>query len=224
MNYLNNKRSKNITIYMIFSLFISGCINLTTLQTSLEVEKVNLIINQNKVKSNNQSSKVKIEIDNYGFIVKAYSDAVLPQTNINVKSFWVFLTSDYNNPFTVGANPLGDGNIVKINKQQVNSITFNNIPSGNTYWAVIAAFDSTIDDLLAVNITKPDPTLFSNDKRWSRSINSVTISGFTPNYSDSGNALKVKVFLQPGIAASIDTSIVVKKGSTVIPTTENIGN
>lgn len=208
---------KRKTNYLFFiGILITSCnskpIPNYTINKDSNITKI--VVEKNSKVSLVKKNQVKLLINNQVFNGKAYSNAVLPKTSLDVKSYKFFLTKDFNNPFISGANPMGDGVMLELNKSDlVNSVVFNNVPSGGPYYAVAAAFDGVIGEQSSVNITKADLSLQSFDKKWSRSITSVTVAGSSITYSDQTNALNVQLFLEHGVPAVVDTSVSIAKGN-----------
>lgn len=208
---------KRKTSYLFFiGILITSCTSKPmpnyVINKDSNIQKVSV---EKKVKENIiKNNQVKLLINNQFFNGKAYSSAILPKNSFDVKSYKVFLTRDFNNPFLAGANPMGDGVMLEVNKSDLgNSVIFNNVPSGGPYYAVAAAFDGVIGDIASVNITKADLTLQSLDKKWSRSTNNVIISTNIVTYSDQTDALNTQLFLEHGVPAIVDTSVSIAKGN-----------
>ncbi|GIW22238.1 MAG: hypothetical protein KatS3mg068_1245 [Candidatus Sericytochromatia bacterium] len=160
---------------------------------------------------NNSTKKITLSIYKKSFDTKqlSYSNAILPKKYIDIEYLKVFLIkeSDYLNPFQSGANIFGDGVYKIFNKSlDFSNLIINNVPAGNTYKAVVAAFD--INNL---NITKENNDLASLDKRWFLSSNTVSVTETSITYS-SGISLIVDLFLEDGEGAKVNSSVLIKSG------------
>jgi len=161
---------------------------------------------------------------NPGFNSKAFANPVAPKGLSDVKSFSAFLTTNFNDPFAVGANPQGNGVLTDVNYGGNGSvtITFSSVTSGGPYYAVIAAFDNFVGSSPRNNITNPSPTITSTDKAWARSSNGITIQpDGTFVYTDGSNDLKADLTFKDGSPNSADLQIVVTDGNTVPATSVN---
>lgn len=211
---------KNLTILSFVSLLLASCsyqeIKPEVNKAYNEIKKVK--IDKELISSSINGADVTITINNKSFNNKAINSAVFPKTSVDVKSYQIFLTNNFDNPFTTGANVSQD-TIYKFNSIQ-NTFTFRNIPDGGPYWAVISAWDGTISDPLSQNITEPDLTLLSIDKKWARSTNTVMVSSKIPTYSDSSNSLNLNLQLKQGIKASVDMEVSIVNGDPANPTEE----
>lgn len=203
---------KKIIFFPFGTLLLGSCsyqeINPEIHKISSEISKIK--VDKELVSSIKTGADVTITIENKSFNKKAITDAVFPKTSIDVKSYQIFLTSDFNNPFTTGANVSQD-TIYKFSSTR-NTFTFRNIPDGGPYWAVISAWDGTESDPLAQNITEPDLTLLSIDQKWARSTNTVTVLSKIPTYSDSSNSLNLNLQLKQGVKASVDMEVSIVNG------------
>lgn len=206
------KRSIFISTIVALLTSCSYQANNTSLKSKpVDISKVN--VDKHLIQNSKSGADVTIIINNKAFSKKAITDAVFPKTSIDVKSYQIFLTNDYNNPFNTGSNVSRD-RIYKFDSDSGTTFTFTNIQDGGPYWAVISAWDGLSNDSLAQNITEPDLTLLSIDQKWARSTNSVTIISNNPVYSDSSTFLSTSLQLKQGIPASFDTSISILAGAT----------
>lgn len=205
------KRSIFISTIVALLTSCSYQANNTSLKSKpIDISKVN--VDKHLIQNSKSGADVTIMINNKAFTKKAITDAVFPKTSIDVKSYQIFLTDNYNDPL----ENIVRGRIYRFNSDSGSSFTLTNVPDGGPYWAVISAWDGLIDDSLAQNITEPDldPALLSIDKKWSRSTNSVTIVSKVPSYSDSSTFLNNSLQLKQGIKAAVDTSISILAGAT----------
>ncbi len=217
-SYLFKMKNKKILILPILLIIFASCTN----------QQVN-IINSNIIAKNtvdfNKGFKVTLKLKNIStFKTKNSSSAVLPKTDTDISSYHAFLTTNYNTPFALGTNPLGDGVITQVSNSNSVSIVFNNVPRNGTYYAVLSAFDG---NTISKNITKVDPSISivtsSEEQKWSRSKNSVTISNsgalsFIDKISglpSISTALNIDLSLQEGVSNSIETSVNVTDGNPI---------
>lgn len=198
-NLIKNLKFSLLTLSV--SLFVSSCS--VAGQESLTYPKVNSV--DLKLQ---KSFDLKLNISNLGFKTKAELSGPEdpPATNLDkIKSFDAFLTTNYNNPLAPGANPFGNNYIIKVNyNPKSTTIMFPAVPAGGPYYAVIAAYDSDKDDVNRKNITYSDPSISSNNKRWSRSSNNVSIARSQISFSDLGTKLKVKLKLSKPNGIGVD--------------------
>lgn len=205
------KRSIFISTIVALLTSCSYQANNTSLKSKpIDISKVN--VDKHLIQNSKSGADVTIMINKKAFTKKAITDAVFPKTSIDVKSYQIFLTDNYNAPL----ENIVRGRIYEFNSDSGSSFTLTNVPDGGPYWAVISAWDGLIDDSLAQNITEPDldPSLLSIDKKWSRSTNNVTIVSKTPSYSDSSTFLTNSLQLKQGIKAAVDTSVSILAGAT----------
>lgn len=155
----------------------------------------NLPVSTNKVENLqvvNNAQKAEVR---FSFSIK---DAA---STARVKSVDVYL---------VDASGLSDPTNVYIDMNQVNvvdgviSTGFTNVPSGGPYYAVIQAFDDTVDGLSRDNITAPN--ISASSMPIDISSNSVSSSGSSLSYS-SDNKLNVVIHLVPYNNAHADVEI-----------------
>lgn len=203
------KKSIVITTFIALLTSCSYQTNNVSLK-KIDISKIN--IDKHLIQKDKIGADVTITINSKSFNNKAITNAVFPKTSVDVKSYQIFLTNNFDNPFTTGAN-ISQDTIYKFDSIQ-NTFTFRNIPDGGPYWAVISAWDGTISDPLAQNITEPDLTLLSIDQKWARSTNTVTVSSKIPTYSDSSTSLSTTLQLKQGVPAAVDTSISILPGGT----------
>lgn len=192
------------------------CINACT---SKGVNSANFYTAIRLTKSNfvEKSTKIILQIDLKQFSTKASSDAVIGKTSTDIKSFTAFLTTNYNNPFASGANPQGDGVVLKVdvNQSGTTTIVFNSVPQGGPYYAVLAAFDNTVNNN-GNNITKPDNTIQSIDKNWARSTNNVTVlADGSLKFSNNSNQLDISLNLLESKPNNIGFGITITPGKTL---------
>lgn len=136
--------------------------------------------------------------------------------NLNdVKSYDIFLSSNYDDPLANNTNPFGNSTVLRINAANATennsvNVTFNNIPSGGPYYAVVAAYDGLITDKSRNNITELDNTIISSNKRFARSDNSVVVNtDLSTTISDKKSSLNISVLqLQNEKPVSIDSSVI----------------
>jgi hypothetical protein len=212
---MNKNIRKLLPAFLVLLLPVNACnteINTVKAFDHISTEIKKVTISQTRISNIKTGAEVKIQINSLGFNQQAYSDAVQPKTNADVQAYWIFLTDNYLDPFAPGANVSGP--IKKFNKSSApDPVVFNNIPNGGPYWAVASAYDGVIGDPLSNNITEPDTSLNSLDKKWRRSANSVSISGSTATYSDATNSLSIALYLKFGVPAAVDTSFSVNLGN-----------
>ncbi len=208
----NYKKNTSIFFVSLFALFNLACNFNPNLGNSVK----DLQITPHKVGPLFLSTEIKKEIDfKKGFSIqlkispapdttfktKSSSDGSPAKDISQVKSYSAYLTTDYNDPFASGANPLGDNAIIQVNSGSGGSATiiFSNIKRGGPYFAVIAAYDDVIGSNNRTNLTKYDPSIVSAEKNWSRSNNSVFIqpSGNLV-FSDGGSELVADLTLLEG--------------------------
>lgn len=171
----------------------------------------------------NKGASVNLKINTNAFNTKASSNGQLPKNETDVMSFDAFLTTDPVNPFTIGANPAGNGVIFSSNKSAtgIQIITFSNVPPGGPYYAVVAGFDKSITDPTRKNITEINPDLLSPDQRWAVSSNNVSVnSNFTLIFSDTYLVLNILLQLQSAAAPMVDVVITPTDG---VPDTSPYG-
>lgn len=136
--------------------------------------------------------------------------------NLNdVKSYDIFLSSNYDDPLANNTNPFGNSTVLRINAANATennsvNVTFNNIPSGGPYYAVVAAYDGLITDKSRNNITELDNTIISANKRFARSDNSVVVNtDLSTTISDKKSSLNISALqLQNEKPVSIDSSVI----------------
>lgn len=208
------------SIFVFLPILSFSCINYGNqlkVEGSSKIEKVS--IEKTFVDKAKNLGSVKISIKNLGFKTKLYSDAVLPKAFADVKSYKIFLTSNYADP--LNNIVLGSMNWVdsKTNNQV---ITIANVPNGSNYFGVVSAYDDVSNSLTALNITEPDTTIMGLDQKWARSTNSVNISGDISVYSDGSTSLSIALPLKHGVPASADTNISVLAGDPTSTATEQI--
>lgn len=211
---INKKYTSYLLSCILFSTFLLSCsFNNATIPQSSKIDKK--LDFSKKLKN---SITVTINHLPNDFNTKASTDGQAGKVLADVKSYEVFLTKNFNDPFATGANPLGDNNSIKVNSSNQTSqvISFSNIPSGGPYFAVIAAFDDFSTSSTKKNITQPDTSILSNDKRWARSSNSVTVDGnFNLTYSDNAGTITVgNLQLQNFASVNIDSIIILNNYGT----------
>ncbi len=212
-------KGKSLFLLLGICLPVTACVNPVVETVVVPDAKISFAKKAlNKVKG----SQIKVQFITSTYNSKAYSNATLPKKNLDIKSYKIFLTTDYPNPFTSGANAFGDGNVYSINRSISNdNPIIENVPDGGPYYAVVAAYDDVMENPGANNITKPDDTLLSIDKKWARSINTATVNiGGTVSYSDGSGALQIKLSLQHGIPPWVESSATILPGDpyTDLPT------
>lgn len=183
--------------------------NLTNTTTTSNIEYIK---HQVKNIQNIEKKDIKINISRKAFDTKqisGYSNAILPKKYNDIEYIKVFLIKEinYSNPFETGANIFGDGVYKIFNKNSdFSNLMINNVPVGDTYKAVVAAFD--IENL---NITKENLYLGSLDKKWYLSNNTVTVTNDSITYSSETNTLIVNLYLEEGEGAKINSSVTIKE-------------
>lgn len=213
------KKIKKLSLFL--PVFVSSCF------TSAPVIKTEKVINNTKTQINQVylgkvkvGGEIKLEIKSLGFKAKAYNDAIFPKTFVDIKSFKIFLTTNFNDPLDPASMVTP---ILWFNKDINNTVVkINDVPDGKNYYGVISAYDDVANSTSANNITEPDPSIQSIDKKWSRTINKVDmISGFDV-YSDNSGSLKVSLQLKYGVQAAVDTGIKLLPGNPLPPGGEQI--
>lgn len=208
------------SIFVFLPVLSFSCINYGTqikVEGSSKIEKID--IQKNLVSTTKKLGTVKIAINNLGFKSKAYSDAILPKAFIDIKSYKIFLTNNYNDPL----NNIVVGSMIWVDSTTNNQvIAINNVPNGANYYGVVSAYDDISNSTTALNITEPDLTIVSTDQKWARSTNSVSISGSSSTYSDNSSSLNINLPLKHGVPASADTSISIISGAPTSTATEQI--
>lgn len=210
-----------IKSFLIFLPVVSfSCINYGTqikVEGSSKIEEID--IQKNLVSDTKNLGTVKIAINNLGFKSKAYSDAILPKAFTDIKSYKVFLTTNYADPL----NNIVSNSMIWVDSNNNNQvIALNNIPNGSNYYGVVSAYDDISNSSTALNITEPDLTILSSDQKWARSTNSVSISGVVSVYSDSSSSLNINLPLKHGVPVSVDTGLGIIAGDPTSTATEQI--
>jgi hypothetical protein len=165
------------------------------------------------------SIQLKInKLEDKVFNTKVFSNPVAAKSFSDIKSYSAFLSTSYDDPFSTGTNPSGDGiktDVDNSSNSQI-TITFSNIHRGGPYFAIIAAFDDIIGGVNRNNITRIDSSILSVDKSWSRSNNSVTV---LPDgsllFSDGSNELKSDLTLKEGTPNKMGIQITVFDGNPI---------
>jgi len=133
------KKAFSFLIVGSFTFSLHSCSLLPVSQTKMVSEKTATNQNTNKLKFD-----LKISFDN-PFSVKAAPR--VPKKIEEIKSYQVFLCTDPNAPFTSKVNTAGGADInldrdgASLNVAGFHSLTFNDVPAGNTYYAVVSAYD-----------------------------------------------------------------------------------
>lgn len=201
---------------LILSFSCSSSLNNSTTTGNVEYVKHQVRNIQSSVKRD-----IKLNISRKAFDLKVYqsgySNAILPKRYNDIEYLKVFLIkgNNYLNPFEIGVNIFGDGVYKVFNKDSdFSNLIIDNVPVGDTYKAVVAAFD--VENL---NITKDNTYLESLDKKWFLSSNTVTVDSSAVTYSSETNTLMVDLYLEEGEGAKVNSSVTIKKGEV---DTENI--
>lgn len=185
---------KNILTLFMFSFVIMSCSNNQIFINSLK----------------NPSVSIRFKFDKR-LNLKSTS-GIRARTIDDIKSYNIFLSSDFSNPTAKGANPFGDNNVLKVNSSQVvenRVVTFENIPVGGPYYAFISAYDSEISSASRNNITEVDTSLTSTDKNFSRSYNSITVNNDKTVYvsGEDSNLVVLSLKLKNELPVNIDSSV-----------------
>lgn len=170
---------KNILLLITLILFISCTNQINKLEN---IKKESIISNRPKT--------------NINFKLKANNNLI-----VYVKSIKAYLSKSPTDPFDnfYQDNYFFSTDIIN------NSVSFSfpRVRIGGPYYVYLSAYDNLSNNENRKNITIEDNNLTSTEKKWSRSINSITISPEGKvNFSDNGKSLKVnlKVLLnQTGI-------------------------
>jgi len=155
-------------------LVFTACSN--NIQKNNQLDKVSSII----------SSEVKTPVKaNLNFKIKGN-----PELLAYVKSVKAILSNSSTDPLS---NVYTDGSF--FTTDLVNStitFTFKNVPVGGPYYVYLAAYDNIFTNSTKISLAIDDNNLISTDKKWSRSLNTLTISPTgVVTFSDNGTSLKV---------------------------------
>lgn len=191
-----------LAFFTISSIFFSSCSNNTIISSARFYGHANI-----KKNSIQRTANITLEIPKLIFKTKASSSAKLGKNISDIKSYKAFLTTNFSNPFIAGSNPKGDGVQITANVNPLENtiITFSSVPQGGPYYAVLAAFDASNN-----NITKLDQTIQSTEKNWARSKNNVTVlSDGSLKYSNSLNNLDIVLMLLEATPLSIGLNLTI---------------
>jgi len=213
---------------LLSSLTILSCNNLNTTElTKLDKTPIldlsvyeKYIIDLSRLNKNNPKTGITASFiinKDLNFKTKGSKDPIEPKDQDDVKSYDMFLTSDFEDPFAVGANIFGTGVRYPINNSS-NPIlvTMYNVPQGGPYYLAIAAFDDTIAIPTRQNITKSNPlidTLLDENKKWAISTNCLTVdTDKNLIYSDLDDKFNVTIKLEDGIPNELETEVNIISG------------
>ncbi|MFN8673402.1 MAG: hypothetical protein U0457_15125 [Candidatus Sericytochromatia bacterium] len=161
---------------------------------------------------------IKLTINVQSFKTKAYTNAILPKKTSDIKSFKFFLTNNFNDPLNNMVTP-----IIWFDFDPANTtLIIKDVPDGNNYYGVISAYDDIANSTSANNITEPDNTIQSIDKKWSRTTNTVSLINGFDIYSDNSGTLKISMPIKFGVPASTDVGIQLLPGNPITPGGEQI--
>lgn len=212
---------KLLNVYLTVLVISSSC----TFYQPVNTANKDVITSQKNLKINKvEKAKISININQYeGFEKKAYSGAILPKKSNNISLYKVFLSKNINNPFESTSMISGIQNVIPDDTTKKGNAVFSNIPDGGPYYAIVSAYEKinvnndSSTGVEYINITEPNSSLQSIDKKWSISTNSVNVNLGKTIFSDNGNNLKISLNLQSGIPSKVDNSIQIYTGASASP-------